>query len=122
MFSMQAIDPLAKRSSGILINLSIIFAHLAPMCQVQLWCYFPISSTVMDLPSSTWPIYYSSPVLLNICALRIIENAYHNMLIHKRYIEIQDVSFVSIELEALHINDVEAVQSRQKRVGASRQL
>ena len=121
MFSMQAIDPLAKRSSGILINLSIIFAHLAPMCQVQLWCYFPISSTVMDLPSSTWPIYYSSPVLLNICAHRILK-----MLIticqHKRYIAMQDMSFVSIELGALHINDVEAVQSRQKRVGASRQL
>ena len=49
MLSMQAIDPLAKRSSGILINLSIIFAHLAPMCQVQLWCYFPISTSVMDL-------------------------------------------------------------------------
>ena len=49
MLSMQAIDPLAKRSSGILINLSIIFAVLAPMCQVQLWCYFPISTSVMDL-------------------------------------------------------------------------
>ena len=72
MLSMQAIDPLAKRSSGILINLSIIFAVLAPMCQVQLCCYFP--SSVMDLPSSTWPIYYSSPVLLNICVHGIIEN------------------------------------------------
>ena len=121
MFSMQAIDPLAKRSSGILINLSIIFAHLAPMCQVQLWCYFPISTSVMDLPSSTWPIYYSSPVLLNICVLGIIENAFRNMITQK-YIAMQDLSFVSIELEALHINDVEAVQSRQKRVGASRQL
>ena len=76
MLSMQAIDPLAKRSSGILINLSIIFAVLAPMCQVQLWCYFP---SVMDLPSSTWPIYYSLPVLLNICVLEILENAFHNM-------------------------------------------
>ena len=34
----------------------------------------------------------------------------------------QDMSFVSIELEALHINDVEAVQSRQKRVSASTHL
>ena len=45
MFSMQAIDPLAKRSSGILINLSIIFAHLAPMCQVQLCVIFRRSWT-----------------------------------------------------------------------------
>ena len=121
MFSMQAIDPLAKRSSGILINLSIIFAHLAPMCQVQLWCYFPISTSVMDLPSSTWPIYYSSPVLLNICVLGRLENAFA-ICQDKKYIAMRDVSFVSIELKALHINDVEAVQSRQKRVGTSRQL
>ena len=40
----------------------------------------------------------------------------------KKYIAMQDMLFVSIELGALHINDVEAVQSRQKRVGASRQL
>ena len=101
MFSMQAIDPLAKRSSGILINLSIIFAHLAPMCQVQLWCYFPISTSVMDLPSSTWPIYYSSPVLLNICVHGILENAYRIMTTQKKHIARQDVSFASIELEAL---------------------
>ena len=82
-------------------------------------CYFP---SVMDLPSSTWPIYYSSPVLLNICAHGILENAFHNMTTQKKYIAMQDLSFVSIELGAVHINDVEAVQSRQKRVGASRQL
>ena len=82
-------------------------------------CYFP---SVMDLPSSTWPIYYSSPVLLNICVLGRLDNAFCNMPRQKKYIAMRDVSFVSIELEALHINDVEAVQSRQKRVGASRQL
>ena len=86
MLSMQAIDPLVKRSSGILINLSIIFAVLAPMCQVQLCCYFP--SSVMDLPSSTWPIYYSLPVLLNICVLEILENAFYNMTTTKKYIAI----------------------------------
>ena len=45
-----------------------------------------------------------------------------NMTTQTKYVAMQDVSFVPIELEALHINDVEAVQSRQKRVGTSRQL
>ena len=69
MFSMQAIDPLAKRSSGILINLSIIFAHLAPMCQVQLcvifqflrrsWTYHQVRG-----PFTTHQLFYLTSVCL----------------------------------------------------------
>ena len=60
MFSMQAIDPLAKRSSGILINLSIIFAHLAPMCQVQLYVIFRRSWTYHQVrgPFTTHHLFY----------------------------------------------------------------